>query len=521
MNQNYFESNPNYSGFDQTPQYSIDHQPHSTKEDLNRKRMNELLNMMQPFCENLLQREKTANLHYREIKLQQLQQAAKLSTYSTEPSQRFNSFCYDDDDDNDYEESAISLNEIISQIPPSITIAPVLPTEELEDSLRMGNEDLNTIPKKESDKVINSSVEDLVIILRKSVTFYNHLFNSNDDFTSSDDESLSDEDVPEDNVKIYSNPLFEFDDEYISSDVNSLFDEVLAYIKVTDSYNLDELALQVTPLSDINEDEYFDPRDDVDEIEPLLHHDPSTLKISIAFILEGQNFRPQNSEEIFFSDILDSPFLFSCESEDTIFDPGISAFLEPMASHRGGTFTQHTNAGLYTLLPLPAAPGEDVSLDFVVGFPRTQHHKDSIMVVVDRFSKMAHFVPCSKTYDASQVARLYFAEIVRFHGVPKTLTSDRDVKFISSEAKVRSAQIKELLAQLRDTILKHTGKYQARANKHRKQVVYKEGDLVWIHLRKERFPAGRYGKLQARANGPFRVLKRINDNAYKIELLGH
>ncbi|GJS78813.1 gag-pol polyprotein [Tanacetum coccineum] len=52
------------------------------------------------------------------------------------------------------------------------------------------------------------------------------------------------------------------------------------------------------------------------------------------------------------------------------------------------------------------------------------------------------------------------------------------------------------------------------------RVVFKEGDLVWIRLGKERFPAGRFGKLQPRADGPFRVLKRINDNAYKIDLPG-
>ncbi|GJV17735.1 hypothetical protein Tco_1363058, partial [Tanacetum coccineum] len=87
------------------------------------------------------------------------------------------------------------------------------------------------------------------------------LFDSNEDFTSSDDESLSDKDVPEDKVKIYSNPLFEFDDKYISSDVNPLFDEVLENIESKEFYvsNLDEPTLLVTPLSDANEDECFDP----------------------------------------------------------------------------------------------------------------------------------------------------------------------------------------------------------------------------------------------------------------------
>uniref|UniRef100_A0A2N9FZ08 RNA-directed DNA polymerase n=1 Tax=Fagus sylvatica TaxID=28930 RepID=A0A2N9FZ08_FAGSY len=276
------------------------------------------------------------------------------------------------------------------------------------------------------------------------------------------------------------------------------------------------------------------------------------------------------------------------------------------------------NTGLYTPLPVPKAPWEDISLDFVLGLPRTQRNKDSIMVVVDRFSKMAHFVPCNKTADASHIADLYFREIVKLHGVPKTITSDRDSKFIShfwrtlwrklgttlqfsssyhpqtdgqtevvnrslgnllrsfvgknirqwdlllaqaefaynrspsqttghspfeavyglnpigplelaplpvtkhfsGDAEERAKEIKKLHEQIRGSILRNNEKYSKQANKHRKPAAFKEGDLVWIHLRKERFPSKRSSKLMPRADGPFRGLQRIAENAYKIELPG-
>nr|GFB38986.1 hypothetical protein [Tanacetum cinerariifolium] len=151
----------------------------------------------------------------------------------------------------------------------------------------MRNEDLITIPEKESDEFIKSSVEDLISIPIE--------FKDTSGSDSDDDESLSDEDVPEDDVKIYSHPLFEFDGEYISSDVNPLFDEVLEDIECKDSYdpNLDESTFLVTPLSDSNEDEYFTSGDDV---ELLLHHDPSIPKISVASILEGFTGEPPLEE---------------------------------------------------------------------------------------------------------------------------------------------------------------------------------------------------------------------------------
>nr|GEY93418.1 hypothetical protein [Tanacetum cinerariifolium] len=274
--------------------------------------------------------------------------------------------------------------------------------------------------------------------------------------------------------------------------------------------------------------------------------------------------------------------------------------------------------GLYMPLPVPNAPWEDVSLDFIVGLPRTQRQKDSIMVVVDRFSKMAHFIVCHTTFDVVQVAALYFKEIIRLHGIPRSMVNDRDVKFLShfwvtlwrkmgtklkfstashpqtdGQTEVTNRTVRSLLRSLIKTNLKQWEELLPQAefaynrapnkttghspfmvvyglnpatpldlvvldtsskfnqatsdraadikalhqlvhdkisksnelikycrDKGRKHILFQPGDLVWVYFQKDRFPAKRRSKLSPRSEGPFKILTKVNDNAYKVDLPG-
>jgi hypothetical protein len=87
--------------------------------------------------------------------------------------------------------------------------------------------------------------------------------------------------------------------------------------------------------------------------------------------------------------------------------------------------------GLLQPLKIPEWKWEEIGMNFIVGLPHTQAGYDSIWVIVDRLTKVPHFIPVKRTYSGAMLAELYMSRIVCLHGVPKKTVFDKGFQFTS------------------------------------------------------------------------------------------
>ena len=109
-------------------------------------------------------------------------------------------------------------------------------------------------------------------------------------------------------------------------------------------------------------------------------------------------------------------------------------------------------------------------MDFVTGLPRTVEGYDTIWVIVDRLTKTAHFIPTKITYSLEKLAELYISNVVRLHGVPKSIISDRDSRF--------TAQFWKCLHRALGTYLKYSTAYHPQTDGQSERTIQTLEDML-------------------------------------------
>ncbi|GKE69801.1 putative reverse transcriptase domain-containing protein [Tanacetum coccineum] len=208
-------------------------------------------------------------------------------------------------------------------------------------------------------------------------------------------------------------------------------------------------------------------------------------------------------------------------------------------------------SGLLVQPEIPKWKWEKITMDFVTKLPKTANGYDTIWVIVDCFTKSAHFLPMRETDPIEKLMKLYMKKVVTRHGVHVSIISDHDSKFTSlfwkalrkalgtrldmstayhpqtkevEDARLTSLVIihetTEKIVQIKSRIQATLDQQKSYANIKRKPLEFKVGDQVMLKVSpwKAVVRFGKRGKLNLRYVGPFKVIDRVRNVSYKLEL---
>ncbi|GJS25669.1 putative reverse transcriptase domain-containing protein [Tanacetum coccineum] len=209
-------------------------------------------------------------------------------------------------------------------------------------------------------------------------------------------------------------------------------------------------------------------------------------------------------------------------------------------------------SGLLQQPEIPVWKWERITMDFVSGLPRTPSGYDTIWVTVDRLTKSTYFLPMKKTDSMEKLTRLYLMEILCRHGVPVSIISDRDSHFMSNfwrslqkalgtnldmstayhpqtdgqswDSQLTGPELihdtTEKIVQIKNHLLTARSRQKSYANRRLKPLEFEVGDMVLLKVSpwKGAVRFGKRRKLSPHYIGPFKIVARVGNVAYTLEL---